>query len=519
MTEQLPAHAMPAGQKLRWLPRGRSAAGAVVGALALAGALATWGATPAMAQLKADTPSIQTPFGRAPLTFADIVAKVKPAVVSIHVTNGERRMRRSAPGPRGRGQVDPFPDLPDNHPFNEFFKRFRKDLPDPAPRAPTLAQGSGFVISADGYVVTNNHVIDGAQKIQVSFDDREKLDAELVGTDPRTDLALLKIKAKRTFKFVRFSTEEPRVGDWVLAVGNPFGLGGTVTAGIVSAHGRQIGSGPYDFMQIDAAVNRGNSGGPTFNLKGDVVGVNTAIYSPSGGNVGIAFAVPAKVAMDVIEQLRSKGSVSRGWLGVKIQDLTDDIAQSLGLKDTKGAMISEATPGGPAEASGLKTRDTIVAVNGRPVANSRELARLVASLSPKTTAAVRIVRDGQERTVDVKLGEFPKGDRLAKLERGDDRPVAPPRESLGLSLAPAKTRPGAGEEGVVILKVDPASDAAQKQLRPGDVILEVMGESVSTAADVEKGVEKARKLGRKAVLLRVKSGQQQRYLGLQIDKG
>ena len=244
------------------------------------------------AQLKAD--SVQTPFGRAPLSFADIVDRVKPAVVSIHVTNGGPKVaQKGAAPPRGK---DLLPDLPDDHPLSEFFKRLPPEFrgqPGPNPGRPSLAQGSGFVISADGYVVTNNHVIDGASKIQVSFDKDNKFDAELVGSDTRTDVALLKIKANQPFLFVKFSDKQPRVGDWVVAVGNPFGLGGTVTAGIVSAQGRDIGSGPYDYMQIDAAVNRGNSGGPTFNLDGEVVGVNTAIYSPSGGNVGIAFAIPA----------------------------------------------------------------------------------------------------------------------------------------------------------------------------------------------------------------------------------
>ena len=248
---------------------------------------------------------------------------------------------------------------------------------------PSLAQGSGFVISADGYVVTNNHVIDGASKIQVSFDKDNKYEAELIGADQRTDIALLKIKdSSKPFTFVKFSDKTPRIGDWVLAIGNPFGLGGSVTAGIVSAQGRDIGSGPYDYMQIDAAVNRGNSGGPTFNLEGEVVGVNTAIYSPSGGNVGIAFAIPAKTAAEVVTQLKSGGSVNRGWLGVKIQNVDEDTAASLGLNEPKGALVSEVTAGGPAADAGLKNGDAILSVNGNKVADSRDLARQIAGYAP-----------------------------------------------------------------------------------------------------------------------------------------
>ncbi|MET0193315.1 MAG: trypsin-like peptidase domain-containing protein, partial [Hyphomicrobiaceae bacterium] len=281
----------------------------------------------ALAQLKAQqADSVQTPFGRAPLSFADIVERVKPAVVSIQVSNGAKL----ASNPKGGAPRGTVPEVPEDSPFFEFFKRLPPEFRgQPTPR-PTQAQGSGFVISPDGFVVTNNHVIDGANKITVNFDQDNKYEAELVGTDQRTDLALLKIKGgKGNFPHVKFADKQPRVGDWVVAVGNPFGLGGTVTAGIVSALGRDIGSGPYDYMQIDAAVNRGNSGGPTFNLDGEVVGVNTAIYSPSGGNVGIAFAVPAKVATEVVTQLQSGGSVSRGWLGVKIQNVDEDTAASL----------------------------------------------------------------------------------------------------------------------------------------------------------------------------------------------
>src|SRR5499426_2377300 len=369
---------------------------------------------------KAD--SVQTPFGRAPLSFADIVDRVKPAVVSIHVTNGGPKVAQKGTPPRGK---DLLPDLPDDHPLSEFFKRLPPEFrgqPGPNPGRPSLAQGSGFVISADGYVVTNNHVIDGANRIQVSFDKDNKFDAELIGTDQRTDVALLKIKGTQSFPFVKFADKLPRVGDWVVAVGNPFGLGGTVTAGIVSAQGRDIGSGPYDYMQIDAAVNRGNSGGPTFNLDGEVVGVNTAIYSPSGGSVGIAFAIPAKTAADVVMQLKNSGSVNRGWLGVKIQNIDEDTAASLGLSEPKGALVTEVTTPGPAAEAGVKNGDAILSVNGNAVADSRDLALQIAGFSPNAKVDVRILRGQKEQTLAVKLGKFPSGKELARVESGEASP-------------------------------------------------------------------------------------------------
>lgn len=467
---------------------------------------------PAYAQ-KTDA-TIQTPMGRAPLSFADIVERVKPAVVSISVT-GSAKVARNQKGGGGPG-ASPLPDLPDDHPLNDFFRNLpRGGGQAPAPR-PTQAQGSGFVISADGYVVTNNHVIDGGSKIQVSFDDQEKLEADLVGADPRTDLALLKIKSNRKFQHVKFAAAPGRVGDWVLAVGNPFGLGGTVTAGILSANARDIGSGPYDYIQIDAAVNRGNSGGPTFNLEGDVIGVNTAIYSPSGGNVGIAFAVPAKTAMAVVEQLKSSGTVSRGWLGVKIQNIDEDTAASLGLPEPKGALVSEVTPNGPAAASGLKTQDAILQVNGEKIADSRDLARKIAEFTPNTTVDVRIWRGNADQVVKVKLGLFPTStEEVAKAEQPKAPAGTKSLDQLGLKLTTTK----GGGEGVAISDVDAGSDAATKGLKAGDRILEVAGQPVSTADEVDNGVKKASAMGRKAVLLHVKSGDQKRFVAVQLKQG
>jgi serine protease Do len=483
------------------------------------GALSLAGPVPVLAQ-RAETQTIQTPYGRAPITFADIIDRVKPSVVSIHVTAGGAGPRVAGRG--GRGGRDAFPELPDDHPLNEFFKNLPRDFGggNGAPQAPqrrAMAQGSGFVISADGYVVTNNHVVSGASKIQVSFDDREKLDAELIGTDARTDVALLKISnPKGPLPFVKFTEKTARVGDWVLAVGNPFGLGGTVTAGIVSALSRDIGSGPYDFMQIDAAVNRGNSGGPTFNLEGEVVGVNTAIYSPSGGNVGIAFAIPATTAKDVVDQLRVNRTVNRGWLGVKIESVDEDKAASLGLKEPRGALVNEITPAGPASKSTLKAGDVILSVNGAKVENSRDLARKIAEFAPSTSVNLEVSRYGKTETVSVKLGTFPSETQVAA--------APPPQESgateltqLGVTLSNEKAANDA--EGVTIKSVDNQSDAATKGLKAGDVIMEVQGQPVRSPDDVASGVKKARDANRKAVLLRVKQGDNTRFVAVQLKAG
>jgi serine protease Do len=472
---------------------------------------------PAALAQRAEPPSAASSLGRAPFTFADVIEKVKPAVVSIHVATGAGPRVASRSGRNGR---DPLPDLPDDHPLKEFFKNLPKEFGGGgAPEVPRRlqAQGSGFVISPDGYVVTNNHVISGAAKIQVSFDDREKLDAELIGTDARTDVALLKIvNPKGQLPSVRFASKPVRVGDWVLAVGNPFGLGGTVTAGIVSALSRDIGSGPYDFLQIDAAVNKGNSGGPTFNLDGEVIGVNTAIYSPSGGSVGIAFAVPAKTASDVVEQLRANKTVSRGWLGVKIESVDEDKAASLGLKEPRGALVNEVTPGGPASSSTLKVGDVVLAVNGASVENSRDLARKIADLAPNTTVSLEVSRYGKTETVSVKLGTFPNDPQIAAAPKAEPQPGTTELTALGLTITGAK---GSKADGVEIKDVDSDSDASLKGLKSGDIILEVQGQAVKSADDVITGVKKARDAGRKAVLLRVKQGDAIRFVAVQLKAG
>lgn len=489
---------------------------------------------PAMAETKAAGAAFEMP-GRAPLSFADLVDRVKPSVVSVSVVNDGGASKVADKGGSGGGSGKGpkglnIPELPEDHPLHDFFKNLPKDFGQGqgeggGKQRPIMGQGSGFLVSADGYVVTNNHVIDGATKIQVSFDEKEKFDAKLIGTDQRTDVALLKIQSNKTFAFVKFADKEPRVGDWALAVGNPFGLGGTVTAGIVSALARDIGSGPYDYLQIDAAVNKGNSGGPTFNLDGDVIGVNTAIYSPSGGSVGIAFDVPAKTVKEVVLQLKSGGTVNRGWLGVKIQNVDEDTAASLGLPEPKGALVSEVTANGPAAAAGLKTQDAILQINTDKIADSRDLARKIAEFTPDTNVDVKIWRNNAEQTVKVKLGLFPNSGDPMKAEPDKSTPPTSSLElsQLGLTLMPAhsggkdKDKDSKdGKDGVVIAEVDPSSDAAEKGLKAGDIIMEVSGQAVTAPEDVAGGVKKAQDMKRAAVLLHVKSGDQKRFVAVQL---
>ena len=472
-----------------------------------------------MSEAVAENALTRVQFSRAPLSFADLAEKIKPSVVSINVKKKGRKRGKNKPGFKG------LPDLPFDHPLNEFFRRFgqgpKGGNPGGRGRAlPSLAQGSGFIISEDGYVVTNNHVVDsagGEGEITVTLDNGDKLEAKLIGGDARTDIALLKIQEKRKFPKVKFATKQARVGDWVLAVGNPFGLGGTVTAGIVSAKNRDIGSGPYDYLQIDAAVNRGNSGGPAFNLDGEVIGVNTAIYSPSGGNVGIAFAVPAALTQEVVAQLKSSGSVSRGWLGVTIQDITDDdLAESMGLKKTQGALVTEIFKGSPAAKAKIRIGDTIVKVNEGEVKDSRDLARKIAALPPKGTTNITVSRDGEEKVLSVKLGQFPGSKKLARLRSGEE--LGEELNDLGLTLAPASSKPGAGDQGVIITDIDPESTAAEKGLKRGDIILQVGRKKVNSSDDVFDSIEDAQKAGKSIITLRIKSGNRARFIGLPLKK-
>ena len=333
-----------------------------------------------------------------------------------------------------------------------------------------MGQGSGFFISPDGYLITNNHVVDKASEVDVVTDDGKSYTAKVIGTDQRTDIALLKIEGRKDFPWVKLAGDSPRVGDWVLAVGNPFGLGGTVTAGIVSARGRDIGAGGTDdFLQIDAAVNRGNSGGPTFNLAGEVIGVNTAIVSPSGGSVGIAFAIPSDTVTRIVASLKETGTVTRGYLGVNIQPITPEIADGLGLKEPRGALVSDVQPDTPAAKAGIRAGDAVLAVNNEPVKDARELSRRVSSLQPGASVKLTVIRDGKEQIVEVSLAKLPdqRADRPA--ERGGGKSGGTDLSGLGLSLAPAPSM-GAGREGVVVTEVDPSGPAAERGLKSGDVI-------------------------------------------------
>ena len=458
-------------------------------------------------------------------SFADVVDRVKPAVVSVRVKTPARQARATGPG--GGFDLPDF-DLPQDHPFQEFFRRFRGDRfgdrgfgdnddeprgprPGPGPRRFGQSQGSGFFISADGYLVTNNHVIDKSSEVQVLTDDGRTLDAKVVGTDPKTDLALLKVEGTG-FPFVQLAPEAPRVGDWVLAVGNPFGLGGTVTAGIVSARARDIGVGPYDdFLQIDAPVNRGNSGGPAFNLKGEVVGVTTAIASPSGGNVGIAFAIPSDTVRQIVAQIKEKGTVERGFLGVQIQPVTPDIAAGVGLNKTEGAIVSRVEEGSPAARAGLKAGDVVLAVDGKAVRDARDLSRQIAFMGPGTTATVQVWRDGASRDLSVTIGRLPGDRAAAEPDRGDVEP-----DKLGLSLAPAPSVAGSDRRGVAVVGVEPNSPAAEKGLKTGDVIADVAGRAVETPADVRRAIEDSRKDGKKVVLFRLETREGSRFVAIPV---
>src|SRR5467141_1946067 len=402
-------------------------------------------------------------------------------------------------------------------PMERFFHRFGG--PDGAPQKPgrngrqdeMMGQGSGFFISSDGYAVTNNHVVEGADKVEITTDVGKIYTAKVIGTDPRTDVALIKVDGTN-FPFAKLSEGKARIGDWVLAVGNPFGLGGTVTAGIVSARGRDIGSGPYDdFIQIDAPVNKGNSGGPTFDMEGNVIGVNTAIFSPSGGSVGIAFDIPAETVKAVITQLKDHGAVTRGWIGVQIQPVTNEIADSLGIKSARGALVAEPQSGSPAQKAGIKAGDVIVSVNGESITDARNLARRISAMAPGTSVKLGIIRGGREDTLTLTLGELPK-DRQARTdteERISPRGVEVPK--LGLSRAPARN----GGDGVVVTQVDP-NGTASDQFQAGDVILDVNGKAVSTPADVRKVVSDAQSDGKRSVLMRVKSNQGTRFVAVTI---
>jgi serine protease Do len=469
--------------------------------------------SPAHAQVNNEVRKVERPIG-----FADIVERVKPSVISVKVKIKEKTASND--------DNDDSPFQPGS-PMERFFRRFGGPEGIPGLRGhrggrAITGQGSGFFISADGYAVTNNHVVDGADKVEVTTDDGKTYTAKVIGTDQRTDLALIKVEGGSNFPFAKLADGKPRIGDWVLAVGNPFGLGGTVTAGIVSASGRDIGNGPYDdFIQIDAPVNKGNSGGPAFDTNGEVMGVNTAIYSPSGGSVGIAFSIPANTVKSVVAQLKDKGSVSRGWIGVQIQPVTSDIADSLGMKKAEGALVAEPQANGPAAKAGIESGDVITSVNGESVKDARELARTIGGMAPGATVKLNVLHKGQDKVVNLTLGQLPntveaKADTDNDSGKGANRGTDVPK--LGMTVAPANSVAGAGKDGVVVTEVDPKSAAAERGFKEGDVILEVAGKSVSTAGDVREAINAARSDSKNSVLMRVKSGGQSRFVAVPIAK-
>ena len=458
-----------------------------------------------------------------PTGFADIVAKVKPAVISVRVkipASAEPAMMQQ----QGDDDQDAIPSVPGS-PMDKFFQQFgdqfghqgRQGQRGHSPQGhPTITgEGSGFFITADGYAVTNNHVVDHAKSVQVTTDDGTIYTAKVVGTDQKTDLALIKVDGKSDFPFVKFAEHAPAVGDWVVAVGNPFGLGGTVTAGIVSARGRDIGAGPYDdYVQIDAPINKGNSGGPAFDVEGNVIGVNTAIYSPSGGSVGIGFDIPADTVKTVVAELKATGHVTRGWLGVQIQPVTASIADSLGMKKAEGALVAAPQDGSPAAKAGILSGDVITAVNGTPVKDARELARTIGTIAPNATVKLDIIRNGQTKTISLTLGEMPD-QQQAKADTDSAQPAGGVPH-LGLSVAPASEVSGAGAQGVVVVAVDPDSPAAEQGFQAGTVILDVGGKAVANVGDVRKALVDAKAQGRHQVLMRVKMGDAMRFVALPL---
>lgn len=450
---------------------------------------------------------------KAPDSFADLAEKLSPAVVNIST----KQVVKSP-------HLNEMPQFPPGSPFEDLFRDFFDQQQGQQRSRRVTSLGSGFIIDAEGIIVTNNHVIAQADEITVNLSDGSQLPAELVGRDPKTDLAVLKVESDKPLPFVSFGrSDKIRVGDWVLAIGNPFGLGGSVSAGIISAENRNINSGPYDsFLQTDAAINRGNSGGPLFNLDGEVVGVNTAIISPSGGSIGIGFAIPSNITENVVTQLREFGETRRGWLGVRIQSVTDELAESFGLDKARGALVAEVTDGGPAEQAGIRVGDVILSFNDTDVPEMRDLPRIVAETQVGKKVQVVVWRDGRKKDFDVTLG------RLEDFERAEGVAAAQPDKQgseiadLGLTLIPlndiVREQFGIPEnvEGVAVIDVESASAAAEKGIRPGDVIVEVAQQEVSSPADVSKKVAEIRKSDKKSVLLLLNRGGDLRFVAVRL---
>ncbi len=453
---------------------------------------------------------------RGPDGIADVAEKVIDAVVNISTT---QKVEAKA----GSGERNAVPPLPPGSPFEDFFEEFFKnrrgqgDRGNNMPQRKSSSLGSGFIVDASGIVVTNNHVIADAEEINVILNDGTKAKAELIGVDKRTDLAVLKFKPEKPLKAVKFGdSDKLRLGEWVIAIGNPFSLGGSVTAGIVSARNRDIDSGPYSsYIQTDASINRGNSGGPLFNLDGDVVGVNTLIISPTGGSIGIGFAVPSKTVVSVVDQLRQFGELRRGWLGVRIQQVTDEIAESLNIKPARGALVAGIDDKGPAKPAGIEPGDVVIKFDGKDIKEPRDLSRVVADTAVGKAVSVVVIRKGKEVTKQVTLGRLDETEKPtpASLKTTPDADKSVTQKALGLELTDlssdnrARYKIKDSVKGVVITGVDGGSDAAGKRIAVGDVIVEVAQEAVSNPAEINKRVEQLKKEGKKSVLLLVSNGE------------
>ncbi len=451
-----------------------------------------------------------------PNSLADLAARLQDSVVNISTTQHRKGLR-----------TIPLPQVPKGSPFEEFFEEFFSRRPGPGRlRRKINSLGSGFVIHPSGLIVTNNHVIEGADEIIINFADGTRLKVvEVIGHDSKTDLALLRVTPKKPLKAVRFGdSDKMRVGDSVMAIGNPFGLGGSVSVGIVSATKRDINSGPYDdFIQTDAAINRGNSGGPLFNMAGEVIGVNTAIFSPTGGSIGIGFAIPSNTARHVLDQLKRWGETRRGWLGINIQSVTPGIARSLGMTEPRGALVAKVAKGGPADRGGLRAGDVVLSFDGRRVATMRSLPRLVARTPIGKVVELEVLRDGKTKTLSVKLGRLKE--RPGKTVLTPQKPRVKPRKTRVLGLAIAPLTPGLRTrykidkniKGVVVTSVAPGSVAARKKIRPGDVILEVTQKEVRSADAFAQRVAALKKSGLRSVLLLISNGRGElRFIALPI---
>jgi serine protease Do len=498
---------------------------------AVAAGLSLLGLSPGMALTEEGMPPAALQFQELP-SVADLADRLLPAVVEITIEsgNGNPAAPGAAPESPGGEQGQPSPDDPDN-PFKDFFEDFLRRGPGQQSQ-PMTSMGSGFVIDPSGVIVTNNHVVEGAETIEVRFQDDSVLKAELVGRDPKTDLAVIRVKPEKPLPVVSFGDSDTlRIGEWVMAIGNPFGLGGSVSLGIVSARNRDINAGPYDdFIQTDAAINKGNSGGPLFNLRGEVMGINTAIFSPSGGSVGIGFSVPANTAKNVIDQLIQFGETRRGWIGVSIQSVTDDIAESMNLGKAQGALVANVTPTGPAEKAGIQPGDLIVAFNGRPIASMRDLPKIVGDTPIGSKVEIKLLRKGEEVTVTVEVGRLEEGEKLAAAASGEAQPGKPAPAVvtvLGMTVSSMtdelRTQYSIDKDinGAVITGVAADGPAADKRLEPGDVITEAGEQQVQGASDISARIDEAKKANRNSILLLVAKGGKagdMRFIALKVKE-